>query len=78
MWIETSQEVYNAIFKQHKLILFSSFSDITGSGYEFSSGTPELLSEWGFENSDYPFLKNIQTKDHGDSKWNIKYYLFTK
>ena len=56
MWKETSNEVYAVIFAKHKNDLkpHASFTDMSGNGYHFSSGHPEVMTEWGFENAEKP------------------------
>lgn len=79
MWIETSNEVYAVIFAKHKKQLKShaSFTDLTGDGYHFSNGTPEIMTEWGFERSETPLLKILQTKESEDQKdWDVKCFIY--
>lgn len=78
MWIETSNEVYAVVFARHRKELkpFSSFTDSTGDGYHFSTGKPEIMTEWGFENAENPLLKIVQTKQTKDQKdWDVKFYI---
>ncbi len=78
MWIETSAEVYAVIFARHKKQLkpHASFTDMTGDGYHFSSGKPEILTEWGFELADSPLLKIVQTKENKEQEnWDTKFYI---
>jgi len=80
MWIETSAEVYSVIFARHKKQLspHSSFTDMTGSGYQFSTGRPEMMTKWGFRDADFPLLKIVQTKENESQKeWDIKFYIFS-
>ena len=42
----------------------SSFSLNAGNGYHFSSGKPKIMTEWGFEKSETPLLKIVQTKEN--------------
>ena len=79
MWIETSNEVYAVIFAKHRKQLkpHSTFTDITGNGYRFSSGKPEILTEWGFEKSKTPLLKIVQTKENEEQKdWDVKFFIY--
>ena len=79
MWKETSAEVYAVIFAKHRkdFSVHSSFTDITGNGYEFSTGRPELLTEWGFRESNIPLLKLRQSKEfESDKEWNIEYFIY--
>lgn len=79
MWIETSREVYAVIWARHQnnLSPHSSFTDPTGDGYEFSSGKPEILTEWGFKNAEKPLIRIVQTKDDKEQKeWDSKFYIY--
>ena len=75
MWKETSNEVYAVIFAKHRKELkpHSSFTDMTG----FSSGRPEVITEWGFENAEKPLLKIIQTKEEELQKeWDVEFFIY--
>lgn len=79
MWIETSAEVYYVILAKHRknLGVYSSFSDPTGNGLEFSSGRPEMITEWGFKTSDQPLIKIRQTKENeSDREWEYEYFIY--
>jgi len=78
MWIETSAEVYSVILAKHKkqMSVHSSFSDPTGTGHSFSTGKPEMITEWGFKISGSPILKahsNKETEEQTD--WDTKYFI---
>ena len=78
MWIETTNEVYAVIFATHRkqLKVHASFTDSDGDGWGFSSGRPEVMTEWGFENSDKPLLKIIQTKENKEQKkWDVQFFI---
>ena len=80
MWIETSPEVCAVIFARHKKDLkpHASFTDMTGTGYEFSSGKPEVMTEWGFSGSETPLLKIEQKKESEAQKdWDVKYFIYS-
>lgn len=79
MWIETSNKVYAVIFAKHKKQLqpHSSFTDITGNGYHWSSGKPEIMTEWSFENAKTPLLKVVQTKENKEQEdWDVKFFIY--
>jgi hypothetical protein len=79
MWIETSAEVYAVIFAKHKKQLgpHASFTDMDGNGWHFSSGKPEIMTEWGFKDAEYPLLKIVQTKeDRHQEEWDSKFYIY--
>ncbi len=80
MWIETSAEVYAVIWAKHKKQLkpHSSFTDMDGNGYEFSSGKPEIMTEWGFDGSETPLLKIVQTKESKEQKdWDANFFIYS-
>jgi hypothetical protein len=79
MWIETSHEVYSVIHAKHRkdLSVHSSFTDSTGTGYHFSSGRPEIITEWGFINAYAPLLKLRQTKEkEEDKEWEYEFFIY--
>lgn len=79
MWKETSAEVYAVIFAKHRkdLCVHGSFSDPTGDGLEFSTGRPEMITEWGFKESKNPLIKIRQTKESvRDKEWNAEYWIY--
>ena len=79
MWIKTSNEVYAVIFAKHRKQLkpHSSFTDREGDGYEWSSGKPEVMTEWGFENAENPLLKIVQTKQSKEQKdWDVEFFIY--
>ena len=79
MWIETSNEVFAVIFAKHRKQLkpHASFTDIDGCGYVFSSGRPEAMSVWGFENAENPLLKTVQTKQNKEQKeWDFQFFIY--
>jgi len=79
MWLETSAEVYAVIFARHKKDLspHSSFTDMDGNGYHYSSGKPEIMTEWGFRDSDSPLLKIVQSKENKEQKeWDAQFFIW--
>jgi len=79
MWKETSVEVYSVIWARHhkELCVHSSFTDPTGTGYDFSTGHPEIITEWGFKNSERPIIKHISKKEkESDLEWDYEYFIF--
>ena len=54
-WVETTPEVYAAIYRQHigDLTVFGSFTDV--GDY---SGEPRIMTEWGFKSADHPIIKS--------------------
>jgi len=79
MWKETSNEVYAVIFARHRkeLKVHGSFTDSIGNSYSFSSGHPEVITEWGFENSETPLLKLVQTKENeNDKDWSNEFFIY--
>ena len=63
MWKETSAEVYYVIHAKHKK--------------DFSSGRPEMITEWGFKTSDQPIVKIRQTKEReSDREWASEFFIY--
>lgn len=74
-WIETTKEAYSAISMHHRdeLTVFGSFSNPEESS---RFGKPEMMTEWGFKNSDFPIIKSVATKESDDQKeWDWKFYV---
>lgn len=81
MWTETSAEVYAVIMAKHRkdMVVHSSFSDPTGNGNHFSTGHPEMNTEWGFRGSDKPLLRIEQHKENESTKeWTNQYFINCK
>jgi len=79
MWIKTTENVCVEIRKAHKdeLSVFSSFTDVDGNGYEWSSGHPEILTEWGFKNAEDPLYKVVMKKESSlEKEWKYEYFLY--
>lgn len=79
MWIKTTERVCVEIRKEHKeqLTVFASYTDVDGYGYEWSSGEPEIMTEWGFKDSDNPLYKVLMTKkNRHDKEWQYEYFLY--
>ena len=57
-WIETTHEVYQAIYDQHReeFGVFASCTDMTGD--TFGGGQKYILTEWGFKGAEFPILKS--------------------
>lgn len=78
MWTTTSAEVYAVIMAKHgkEMTVHSSYSDPTGNRNHFSTGMPEMITEWGFKNADFPLIKIESKKEHEEIKeWNNTYYI---
>jgi hypothetical protein len=78
MWVETTIEVYAVIMARHKkdFCVHSSFSDSTGNGHHFSTGHPEMITEWGFKDADNPLLKIEQRKENEEQKeWETTVFI---
>ena len=79
MWKETTPEVYAVIRAIHHkdLGVFGTYTDPDGRSYEWSSGHPEIMTEWGFRNAENPLIKIIQKKEHeSDKEWQCEYFLY--
>lgn len=55
-WVETTREVYAAIFRQHigQLTAFGTISNSEDGYY----GERHMMTEWGFKGADYPLIKH--------------------
>lgn len=79
MWIETSEQVCLEIRKRHKgnLVVFGVFTDCDGDGYAWSSGSPEIMTEWGFSKAENPTYKVLMSKEtKHDKEWKYDYFLY--
>ena len=78
MFREIEAEEYFKLYKEHKdnLCAHRCFTDSTGYGYTWSSGNPEFMTEWGFKDSDTPFIKVKSITFDGVEEH--KYFLYCK
>ena len=55
-WIETTREVYAAIYREHigQLDVFATISRPEDDWY----GDRQMMTEWGFKGADYPLIKH--------------------
>lgn len=56
---EIKAKEYFELYKKHKpnLCVHRSYTDISGVGYSWSTGIPQWMTEWGFKDSDDPFIR---------------------
>ena len=70
MWTPTSPEVYAVIRAKHhtELVVFGTYSNPGGD--DGMSIQPQMMTEWGFKDGNYPILKALTTWDKpiGDQK----------
>lgn len=73
MWIETTPEVYKAIYVTHKdqLELYSSYTNLDENYGKF----PVKITERSFKDYDYPILKLIEEKEN--DKWENTYFIYS-
>lgn len=73
IFIETTKEVFYAIYDKHKdsFGVFSTISRPDGGYF----GQPEMMTEWGFKNSDTPIIKSVAEKDNPEDEWKWEYYI---
>ena len=79
MWIKTTANVCAEIRKAHKdkLTVFSSYTDVDGNGYAWSSGYPEIMTEWGFKDASVPLYKVVMEKESNlEEEWEYEYFLY--
>ena len=76
MWVETTAEVYRAIYSQHgkDFGVHGSFTDMDGT-HPVGFGKPTILTEWGFRGADEPLIKSIGTKENEEDK-DFEYQYF--
>lgn len=57
-WIETTREVYAAIYQQHigQLQVCATISNPEDGWH----GERHMMTEWGFKGSDYPLIKHSE------------------
>lgn len=78
-WIETTEEVYRAIFKEHNEN-FQVFGTCTLPEGDPRLGrmNPYILTEWGFKDAAEPIIKSIGTKKHIHQKeYDYKYFIIS-
>lgn len=76
MFKEITKEEYFNLYKEHKadLCVHASYTDVTGDGYEWSTGYPQWMTEWGFKNSETPNIKAESETIDGET--THKYFLY--
>ena len=69
MNIEISKDEYFDIFNKNKdkLCVHASYTDISGDGYQWSSGYPQWMTEWGFKDSENPLIRAESEIDEGET-----------
>lgn len=76
-WVKTAEEVFFAILLQHKnkMGVFGTCTCPDGD-MRFGYANPYIMTEWGFEKSDFPLIKEIRTKKSLEQEnWDFEYYL---
>ena len=69
IWIETTREVYAAIYKQHfpEFGVFGTFTRPEDDWY----GERHILTEWGFKKADFPLIKHEERGTPGEHRYFI-------
>lgn len=73
--VETTQEVYSAIYTHHRgqLQVFESFTDVEGGMF---GNPPTIDTRWGLKGHYFPLIASIATKENAhQTDWDYKYYL---
>lgn len=73
--VETTQEVYSAIYNTHigQLQVFESFTDVEGGMF---GNPPTIDTRWGLRGNYFPLIASIGTKENAQQTyWDYKYYL---
>ncbi len=73
---EIEEKEYFAIYKKNKplLCVHGSYTDVTGSGHEWSTGNPQWMTEWGLKDSDVPMIRAESQTVEGET--THKYFKF--
>lgn len=74
-WVETTEEVFFAIYMKHKkeMCVFGTLTCPEGDA-RLGVNNPYILTEYGFERSDFPLIKFEKTKINLEQKKWIKSY----
>lgn len=76
-WVRTTEEVFFAIFMQHRKEM-GVFGTCTCPDGDMLLGhtNPYIMTEWGFERSDFPLIREIRTKKSLEQEnWDFEYSL---
>ncbi|KKN74618.1 hypothetical protein LCGC14_0388200 [marine sediment metagenome] len=76
-WVETTKEVYFAIYKAHheEFCVFGSCTLPNGDP-RLGKINPFISTEWGFKDATDPLIKGVQTKDnHEQKEYDWKYFI---
>ena len=78
MSTEITAEEYKKIFAENtgNMVVHATFTDMTGSGYEWSNGNPQHMTEWGLRDADSPLVR--LESETIDGKEEITYSRLTK
>lgn len=68
-WVETTREVYAAIYKQH-FPDFGVFGTISRSEDDWY-GERHMMTEWGFRNAAHPLIKHDERGTPGEHRYYI-------
>ena len=73
---EIEAKEYFELYKKHKpnLCVHSSYTDVTGDGYLWSTGSPQWMTEWGLKDSDEPMIRAESETIDGET--THKYFLY--
>lgn len=76
-WVKTTEEVFFAIFMQHKkeMGVFGACTYPEGDA-RLGISNPYVMTEWGFERSDFPLIRETRTKESLEQEnWDFEYSL---
>lgn len=68
-WVETTREVYAAIYRQHigQLTVFGTISNPEDGYY----GERHMMTEWGFKTADHPLIKHDERGTPAEHRYFI-------
>lgn len=77
-WIPTDKHVYGAIYREHRkdLTVFGTFSNPEPS---YLQNQPEMLTEWGVKDADFPLIKSVIKWEHEkrDETETVEYFIYS-
>ena len=68
-WVETTREVYAAIYRQHiwQLGVFGTISRYQDDWH----GERHVMTEWGFKGADFPLIKHDERGAPGEHRYYL-------
>jgi hypothetical protein len=73
-WVETNVHVYQAISTEHQKFL-KVFGSFTNTEKHPMFGRPQIMTEWGFNGSQFPLIKSVRFRENDEEEWQYKFYI---